>query len=99
MEDRTKELLSLGIKSFKEGNFKSAEDFFRQALEADPESALIHNNYAMLLKRMERLDDAEVHFRAALELDPQNTQIHKNYGNLLKDKNNAEKEEENAQSS
>jgi len=97
MDDRTKELLSLGARSFKEGDFKSAEDSFRQALEADPQSALIHNNYAMLLKRMERIDDAEFHFKTALELDPQNTQIMKNYGKLLKEKNNAKKEEENNQ--
>lgn len=86
MDDRTKELLSTGVKSFKEGDFKSAEESFKQALDMEPENALIHNNYAMLLKRMERLKDAELHFRAALELDPRNVQIQKNYGNLLKDK-------------
>lgn len=99
MDDKTKELLSLGVKLFKEGDFKSAEESFKQALDLEPENALIHNNYAMLLKRMDRLKDAELHFRTALELDPQNTRIHKNYGNLLKDKNNAEKQEEESKAS
>jgi Tfp pilus assembly protein PilF len=94
MDDKTKELLSLGVKLFKEGDFESAEDSFKQALDLEPENALIHNNYAMLLKKVERLDDAELHFRTALELDPQNTKIHKNFGKLLKAKNSAIKEKE-----
>lgn len=94
MNDKAKELLSLGVRSFREGDFESAEESFLQALETEPESEVIHNNYAMLLKKMERLDDAEKHFRAALELDPQNTQIIKNYGKLLKERKAAKIEEE-----
>lgn len=98
MDGRTKELLSEGVKSFREGDFESAEQSFKQALELEPENALIHNNYAMLLKKMERYDTSEKHFKTALEFEPQNVQIQKNYGNLLKAKNAADKSEENNQS-
>jgi Flp pilus assembly protein TadD len=98
MNERTKELLSEGVKSFREGDFESAEQSFKQALELEPENALIHNNYAMMLKRTERYDQAEKHFRTALDLEPENVQIQKNYGNLLKAKNAADKSEENNQS-
>ncbi len=86
MNEKTKELLSEGVKYFREGKFDSAEQCFKEALEIEPKNALVHNNYALMLKRMEQCDRAEKHYKAALEIEPMNTQIQKNYGSLLKAK-------------
>lgn len=86
MNEKTKELLLEGAKFFKEKNFEGAEQCFKKALEVEPENALIHNNYATLLKKMEQYDRAEKHYRTALEIEPGNVQIQKNYGSLLKAK-------------
>lgn len=84
MNEKAKELLSEGVKYFRAGEFDSAEHCFRGALEIEPKNALVHNNYALMLKRMEQYDRAEKHYKAALEIEPVNTQIQKNYGSLLK---------------
>ncbi|MEE9474567.1 MAG: tetratricopeptide repeat protein [Candidatus Hydrothermarchaeaceae archaeon] len=94
MNEKTKELLLEGAKFFKEKNFGGAEQCFKKALEVEPENALIHNNYATLLKKMEQYDLAEKHYRTALEIEPGNVQIQKNYGSLLKAKIAAAKSEE-----
>jgi Tfp pilus assembly protein PilF len=99
MDERIKELLSGGVKSFREGDFESAEQSFKQAIDLEPQSAVIPNNYAMLLKKMEQFEDAENHFRVALELDPKNVQIHKNYGNPLKTRNTENNKEEKSEES
>lgn len=94
MNERTKELMSGGVKSFKEGDLDSAEECFREALKIEPKNALIHNNYAMLLKKMEQYDQAEKHYKTALEIEPENVKIQKNYGSLLKVKLAVNKSEE-----
>ena len=94
MNEKTKELLLEGAKFFKEEKFEGAEQCFKKALEVEPENALIHNNYATLLKKMEQYDRAEKHYRTALEIEPGNVQIQKNYGSLLKAKVAAAKSEE-----
>lgn len=94
MTENVNELLSKGIKSFKEGKFETAEKFFKSAVKIEPKSALVHNNYAMLLKRMEQYENAEKHYKAALLIDPKNVQIQKNYGNLLKKKIELKKNKE-----
>lgn len=94
MNEKTRELLLEGVKSFKERRFDRAEECFKRVLEIEPENALVHNNYATLLKKTERYDQAEKHYKTALEIEPENVQIQKNYGNLLKAKIAVGKSEE-----
>lgn len=94
MNEKTRKLLLEGAKSFREEDFDRAEECFKKALEIEPENALIHNNYATLLKMIERYDQAEKHYKAALDIEPENVQIQKNYGSLLKAKIVAGKSEE-----
>lgn len=93
MDEKVKEILSLAVESFQREDFESAEKSFLEALEIEPENALIRNNYAMLLKKTKRFVEAEENFKRALFLEPSNVQIQKNYGNLLKARNSALKEE------
>ena len=48
-------------------------------------NAYIHNNYAILLKDIGRLEEAESHYLESLRLDPDSSRAHSNYANLLKD--------------
>jgi len=47
-----------------------AEDFFKSALELDPDNAGIHHNLGFAYLKMNKTEQAEAEFKKALELDP-----------------------------
>ena len=63
--------LYLGNAYFQKKEWKKAEDYYRLAIEKDPENADAHNNLAWLYyTRREKLAEAEGLARKALELNP-----------------------------
>ena len=63
--------LYLGNAHFQKKEWKEAEDFYRKAIEAEPDNADAHNNLAWLYyTRKENLDQAEILARRAVELNP-----------------------------
>jgi Tfp pilus assembly protein PilF len=60
-----------------------ADRMYERTLSLEPQSALVHTNYANNLMRQDRLADAEQHFRRALASRPQYVLALNNYGNLL----------------
>ena len=52
-------------------------------LEKWPEFAEAHNNYALLLQKLNRPEEAEDHFREALRITPEDAEVHNNYAILL----------------
>jgi tetratricopeptide (TPR) repeat protein len=73
-----------------ESYWSSSERLFAHSLAVSPDSASMHNSYAVQLQRQGRLDAALEHFRAALAVQPafagssgQNAIIHNNYGVAL----------------
>ncbi len=61
-----------------------AEKHYEHVLEANPKDQTAHNNYALLLKELERYEQAEHHYERALDLDPDYPEAHYNYALLLK---------------
>ena len=59
----------------KRGDLPAAQAQFEAALEVDPESAVLHFNYAQLLTARGDREKALVHFRYAAELAPDSPQI------------------------
>jgi len=63
--------LYLGNAHFQKKEWKKAEDYYRLAIEKQPDNADAHNNLAWLYyTRREKLDEAERLARKALELNP-----------------------------
>jgi tetratricopeptide (TPR) repeat protein len=63
--------LYLGNAHFQKKEWKEAEDFYRKAIEAEPDNADAHNNLAWLYyTRKEKLDQAEKLAQKAMELNP-----------------------------
>jgi tetratricopeptide (TPR) repeat protein len=63
--------LYLGNAHFQKKDWKRAENYYRLAIEKEPDNADAHNNLAWLFyTRREKLDEAETLARRALELNP-----------------------------
>jgi tetratricopeptide (TPR) repeat protein len=63
--------LYLGNAHFQKKEWKKAEDYYRLAIEKQPDNADAHNNLAWLYyTRREKLDEAERLAKKALELNP-----------------------------
>ena len=64
-------LLYLGNAHFQKKEWKKAEDYYRLAIEKEPDNADAYNNLAWLYyTRREKLDEAESLARKALRLNP-----------------------------
>ena len=65
------------------GDVYKAETNYLKAIEADPNHAMAHNNYALLLAELNRTDEAEEHYLKAIGSDPNYAAAHYNYASLL----------------
>lgn len=79
-------MLSAGRALHREGLYRRAVDFFRRALEADPECGEAAAELAYALYRLEDLEGAEEACRRALELEPELHEARAFLGNLLYDR-------------
>jgi tetratricopeptide (TPR) repeat protein len=71
--------LYLGNAHFQKKEWKRAEDYYRLAIEKEPDNADAHNNLAWLYyTRREKLDEAETLARKALRLNPGKGDIYRN---------------------
>ena len=76
-------LFNAGNASYFLNLLMEAEEQYKLALEADPNDAITHSNYGILLSEMGKLKEAEKQYNLALEADPNDAITHSNYGNLL----------------
>jgi tetratricopeptide (TPR) repeat protein len=65
------------------GNWKNSNVLFEQALQADGNNALAHNNLAVALRKQGRIGDAIAHYDTALRLKPDYPAAHHNLGLAL----------------
>ncbi|MCG8590783.1 MAG: tetratricopeptide repeat protein [Proteobacteria bacterium] len=72
----------LGFVLERQGLADEAAEFYRKALELDPQSASAHYNLAASLARSGKLTEAERHFRAVLEVSP-SSRAHTGLGLVL----------------
>ena len=75
--------VQLGIGYLQQNNLDLANEKLTKALRQDPNSASVHNAYAILQERLLQTEKAEFHYKKATTLDPDNSQAANNYGAFL----------------
>ena len=63
--------------------WQNSVTLFEHTLDVTSGNWLIHNNYANLLRGLDRVDEAVEHFNRALQLKPNSAEVHNNMGNAL----------------
>jgi len=79
-------LAALGTLCWREArHWRDSEALFERVLAVEPRAAMIHYNYANLLKRGGGTERAVEHYRAALEVHPGYLKARTNLANTLRD--------------
>lgn len=65
------------------GDVEAAVEHLRTAIDADPDHALAHLNFAVLLREGGREDRAATHYERALDLGEGDATVHAEYGHYL----------------
>jgi len=75
--------VQLGIGYLQQNKLELANEKLSKALRQDPNSASVHNAYAILQDRLLQTEKAEYHYKKATQLDPKNSQAANNFGAFL----------------
>jgi tetratricopeptide (TPR) repeat protein len=68
------------------GRLDEAEEYYREALELDPNSGLCHLGLSRLLEQQGRLDEAKLHSqRAEVLIDPNDYLLWQDFGDFIND--------------
>jgi tetratricopeptide (TPR) repeat protein len=77
----------LGVILATKENYSEAINYFKAALQANPnndaEKASAHSNLGQALALQGKFDEAEPHFLASIEINPYNIELHKSFANAL----------------
>ena len=68
---------------YAETDGRKAAAFYEEALRINSEYTYAHNNYANLLGKLGRDEEAEGHYREGLRINPEDAEAHYNYAVLL----------------
>ena len=79
-EQNTEAWMALGDHYLRNNNSENAIKALQKVLKLDPNSALAHNNLAVIHARSGNAKEASLHFKALTELQPENHQAHYNLG-------------------
>ena len=71
--------LNTGVIAAGEERWEEAVQYWKKALERDPDSAAAHNNLAVACEKRGALEEAGREYETALRLDPGNALIKVNY--------------------
>jgi len=74
---------AIGSTSLQLRFWQNSITLFEHTLDVTSNNWLIHNNYANVLKRTGRVDEAIEHFYKALRIKPNSAEVHNNLGNAL----------------
>lgn len=87
------DLQNYAIAQYATGDAPGAEQTYRKQIEADPRSALAHNNLANALRDQGKYEEAAEHYEKAMEISPKMLSAYVNLGSIyqysLKDKGKA----------
>ncbi|MDP3104233.1 MAG: tetratricopeptide repeat protein [Candidatus Methanoperedens sp.] len=94
-EDKAEAYYNAGLAAQYLGRIKEAEEHYSKAIEANPNHAETHTNYANLLYELKKeYDKAEEHYCKAIKANPNLVEAHYSYANLLKELKTYDKAEE-----
>jgi tetratricopeptide (TPR) repeat protein len=74
MDDRTKQLLTLGREHYTRGEFDKAEHYFKQVLERNVSAADVFNMLGVIHHDRGHFEEAQACFEEALDINPQYTE-------------------------
>jgi predicted O-linked N-acetylglucosamine transferase (SPINDLY family) len=77
----------LGLCELQNGNYEAAVRLLKRALLLDQQSAVVHSDLGIVLKALQRYQEALVCFDSAIALKPDFADAHYNRGNLLSELN------------
>ena len=78
-------LFKMGYVLDKQERDSEAMDYYKEALELDPNNSYIHQAMASIYRKTQEFASARNHLNASLEIDDKNPITYYNYGNLLVD--------------
>jgi tetratricopeptide (TPR) repeat protein len=84
--DNTEALYFLAEISYRLGNYESAMQYIRNALQYDTANAEAYNNLGFILQRNGQFDDATQCYQRAIQLNPDLPGAYINLGNVFKEK-------------
>ena len=87
----THDYANLGNLYFRTGARSAAETAYREAIRLDPNHAAAHHDLGVVLRAMERFDDAALSLTRAAELDPADPENHYKLGSLAMERGQLEK--------
>lgn len=73
----------MGVAHYQSGNTGEAEKVLSLAIEINPRSAALHNNFGNVLKRIHKIHEALAHYNLAVEINPQYADGYYNQGSVL----------------
>jgi tetratricopeptide (TPR) repeat protein len=76
-------LFKMGYTLDKQNRDDEALDYYKEALELDPNNTSLHQAMASLHRKMNEFTNAKNHLDASLKIDDKNPITYYNYGNLL----------------
>lgn len=88
--------MGLGYANYLLNNLKTAEEFFKKALEKYPNTTLIHSGLAQVYKKSGREEQAFTEYREILKLEPEHPWAKQQYESLKGRKTEEALEEANA---
>ena len=73
----------MGKEAMRHGKPSKAIDYYKEALQHEPDSAELYNNLGLALLKAGRLEEAKAHFTEAVRLNPKDTSVRTNLEMVL----------------
>jgi len=84
-------LYSFGLGYYKRGDAKKAISLYREAIELNPHSPIIHNDLGVAYKKVGNFSEAKKEYEISVREDPRLPQAHYNLANSFRDEGAYEK--------
>lgn len=75
--------VQLGLSYLQRGDYNTALEKLKKALQQNPKSSTAHNTIALLYQQLGVLDKAEYHFQKSVEFQPNYSEAQNNFGVFL----------------
>ncbi len=80
-----KQIINQAVKFHAQGNIQDAAKYYQLFIKQGFKDHRVFSNYGIILKNLEKIQDAELSYRKAIELNPNFADAHSNLGNILRD--------------
>ncbi len=85
IKSSTKEIIQKALKFHSQGKISEAKKYYKYCINQGIKDSILFNNYTLILRNEEKLEEAEQLQRKAIENKPDFAEAHFNLGNILND--------------